>query len=145
MAERITKETFAARYPGAKIVVRERAGGVAFLALSPGRVVLRMEGSIHFEHLIGVLRDGQPKETLASDQFNALIDFSAFTGEIDWNAIRDIREIMPKGDSRTNKNAYVVRNDYYALTADVTRAIFAQTECRAFKCEEDALAWLGWS
>jgi hypothetical protein len=81
---------------------------------------------------------------LVSDQFNALIDLTEFTGVIDWDEIRKISEVMPKGASRTNKNAYLVHDTFLAMVAKITSVLFPQTECAAFTTENEARAWLGW-
>lgn len=141
---RTTPEEFIANHPGATIVMRDKATGLAILAVSPGRVALTVTGTISSEHIVGVLQDANIAERLGSDQFNALIDLSAYTGAVDWKDIQQIKEIMPKGDSHTNKNAYVVRNALYMMVAKITAAFFAHTECAAFLSEKEARAWLGW-
>jgi hypothetical protein len=51
---------------------------------------------------------------------------------------------MPKGDSTTNKNAYVIRNPLWMAIAKITAAYFPSTECAAFTAEAEARTWLGW-
>lgn len=143
-SQRMTQAGFAAENPAAKIFMRERPGGAVFLALSPGRVVLVAQGAIASEHIVGVLRDARPTEILGSDAFCALIDVRGFNGAVDWKDIQEIPEIMPKGDSSTNKNAYVVRNHFVGMAAKITAALFAKTECKSFLSEAEARAWLGW-
>ena len=58
--------------------------------------------------------------------------------------IPQITEVMPKGENRSNKNAYVVRNDMFAMLAKINVALFPDTHHATFKTEEDARAWLGW-
>lgn len=138
------QEAFAAKNAGAAIFIREKATGLAMLAIKPGRIVLTVTGTIPSEHLVGVLKDGDVAARLGSDAFSALIDISAFTGSINWRDIQEITDVMPKGDSRSNKNAYVVRNTLYMMVAKITAALFKQTECTAFLTEADARRWLGW-
>ncbi len=135
---------FAEKYPGAAIFGREADDGSVLVAAWPDRLVVRMAGAIHSTKLIEALQDMRAAGFPASDAFSALIDLSTFTGEVDWQDIRQVKEIMPKGDSMTNKNAYIVRNRIFALTAKITSALFSQTEHVAFNTEKEALAWLGW-
>lgn len=138
-------ERFKAANPGAAIFVRQKPSGVAMLAVAPGRIVLTLAGTIGSEHIVGVLKDANVAERLGSDAFHALINLADYNASVDWKDIQDIREVMPKGASRTNRNAYVVRNSFYAMVAKITGAMFPQTECSAFTREQDARAWLGWT
>ena len=138
------QQAFAAANAGAAIFMRQRATGLVLLAVSPGRVVLTIAGAIASEHIVGVLRDADIAARLGSDTFRALIDISDFSGTIDWRDIQEIGAVMPKGDSRTNRNAYVVRNPLWLAVAKITAAFFRQTECAAFPSAAEARAWLGW-
>lgn len=137
-------ENFAEENPGSAIFVRETDDGAIRLAAWPDRLVVAMVGAIHSEYLIEALREMRAAGLPASDTFTALIDLSAFTGEIDWKDIREVREVMPKGESRTNKNAYVVRNPIFALVAKITSVLFPQTQNAAFPTAAEARVWLGW-
>ncbi len=138
------QDDFAASHPGAAIFARETDDGAIMLAAWPDRLVVAMRGAIHSNCLIEALREMRAAGLPATDEFTALIDISTFSGEIDWNDIREIREIMPKGDSRTNKNAYVVRNPLFALIAKITSVLFPQTQNAAFPTQAEARLWLGW-
>lgn len=140
----IAQESFAAGHHGAAIFVREVDDGAIRVAAWPDHLVVVMVGAIHSKYLIEALQDMRVAGLPASDAFTALIDISAFTGEVDWRDIREVREVMPKGDSRTNKNAYVVRNPLFALVAKITAALFSQTQNAAFPTQAEARLWLGW-
>lgn len=137
-------ETFAKRYPGATVFAHGQRGDRVLLAVAPHRLVLKVGGTVQSEHLITVLSEMRAAGHLDSDDFNALIDLTEFTGAIDWNEIRKISDVMPKGSSRTNRNAYLVHDDFLAMVAKITSALFPQTECAAFTNEREARAWLGW-
>jgi hypothetical protein len=142
--EGTTQEAFEADHPGAAIFARETDDGAILLAAWPDRLVVAMQGAIHSSHLIEALREMRAAGLPATDEFTALIDISTFTGEIDWRDIWEVREVMPKGDSRTNKNAYVVRNPLFALVAKITSVLFPQTQNAAFPTQAEARQWLGW-
>lgn len=144
-SEAWTKERFTAANPQAQIFWRQHHGGAVFLALAPGRLMLVLDGPIASDQFVAMLRDAKPGDILGSDVFHALIDLRSFSGVVDWKDISEIRNVMPKGGSRTNRNAYLVRNQYLAMAATITAAFFSQTECKAFLKEEDARAWLGWA
>lgn len=139
------QEDFAASHPGAAIFARETDDGAIMVAAWPDRLAVAMVGAIHSEYLIEALREMRAAGFPASDSFTALIDLSAFSGEIDWKDIREVREVMPKGESRTNKNAYVVRNPIFALVAKITSVLFPQTQNAAFSTAAEARVWLGWA
>jgi hypothetical protein len=137
-------EAFARKYPGAVVFTHGRKGASVMLAVAPHRLVLKIDGTIQSENVVGLLKDMRAAGHLASDDFNALIDLTAFTGVIDWDEIKKISDVMPKGASRTNKNAYLVHDTFLAMVAKITSALFPQTECAAFTTEKEARAWLGW-
>lgn len=137
-------EDFAARNPGATIFTREEPDGSIMLAVSPRRLVFCMTGAFHSDHIIGVLADARATGLVDTDDFSALVDMTGFIGVIDWSVIPEISEVMPKGENRTNKNAYIVRNDMFAKLAKINGALFPNTEHATFMTEKEARAWLGW-
>ena len=139
-----TLETFAKKHPGATVFAGGRRGDRVMLAVAPHRLVLKINGTVQSDRVVGLLQEMRAAGHLASDDFNALIDITEFTGAIDWDEIRKISEVMPKGASRTNKNAYLVHNTFLAMVAKITAALFPQTECAAFTTEKEARALLGW-
>jgi hypothetical protein len=141
---RTTREEFAAKHPGAAILVHENPDGAVMLAVAPQRLVFTVEGTITSDHIVGVLRDAREAGLLPNDEFSALADFSNFAGVFDWKIIPQISEVMPKGDSVTNKNAYVVRNTMFMILAKINAALFPKTQHAAFTTETEARAWLGW-
>lgn len=138
------KKTFAEKYPGAEIFLRERTGGAVLLAVAPLRMAISIEGTIQSEDIVNVLKDAREAGLFKDDNFSALVDMTNFTGVIDWRKIPEISEVMPKGETRTNKNAYVVRNDFFAMLAKINAVLFPKTLHATFKTEEEARLWLGW-
>jgi hypothetical protein len=135
---------FAGKHPEAAIFTRGGGSVVMLAAVQPHRLILKAVGAVPSENVVGILRDLRAAGHLTSDTFHALIDLTEFTGGIDWDEIKQISEVMPKGDSATNRNAYVVRDSFLAMIAKITAAMFPNTECAAFTAERDALAWLQW-
>jgi hypothetical protein len=136
---------FSAQYPDMAVFARGRRGAAALLAVAPGRLAIKIVGTVPSEHLVALLTQAREAGHIASDQFCALVDLTQFTGAIDWDEIKKISAVMPKGDSRTNKNAYVVRDSFLAMVAKITSVLFPKTECAAFSHEVDAKQWLGWA
>jgi len=137
------EEIFAERNPGAAIFARDRAEGTVLLAVSPGRLVFKMTGTIPCDYFVEVLADARDAGLFTSDAFSALVDMTNFTGVIDWKVIPKISDVMPKGDS-TNKNAYIVRNTMFTVLTKINAVIFPKTQHRTFSTEAEARAWLGW-
>ncbi len=138
------KELFARQNPDATIFVREEGEGGIMLAVSPRRLVFRMVEAFHSQHIVGVLADARAAGLLNTDEFSALVDMTKFTGVIDWSVLPQISEVMPKGHCTTNKNAYLVRNDMFAMLAKINIALFPDTQHATFMSEKEARAWLGW-
>jgi hypothetical protein len=137
-------DSFAAKYSGAATFQRCTPNGGVALAVRPHQLVLKIFGTIYSEHLITVLKEMRSAGHLQSDDFCALIDLTGFTGNIDWDEVKKIGSVMPEGQSRSNKNAYLVRDTYLAMIAKITAVLFPHTECQAFTNEADARQWLGW-
>jgi hypothetical protein len=143
MAVVAAEDVFVKNNPGAAIFVRDRAEGAVLLAVSPGRLVFEMTGTIPCDYFVEVLADARAAGLLTSDAFSALADMTDFTGVIDWKVIPKISEIMPKGDS-ANKNAYIVRNTMFAVLTKINAVLFPKTQHRTFSTAGEARAWLGW-
>ena len=137
-------EAFVAKYPGAAVFRQHSKAGTVLLAANDQRMVLVAKGPVGSDHLTEVLRQMRAAGYPKNDAFSALIDLTEFTGTIDWDEIKKVREIMPAGASRTNRNAYVVHDNFLAMIAKITAAMFPQTTCAAFTTEAEARAWLGW-
>lgn len=129
--------------PGATIFARGSSAGYVVLAVLPQRLHFRVKSELNTEYVVSILRDAAAKGLIASDDFSALVDLTDFSGVIDWDEIKKISDIMPKGNSR-NKNAYIAPSEYQAMVAKITAVLFPQTDCAAFANEHDARAWLGW-
>ena len=138
------QKVFAANNPGAAVFSRGTAAAHILLAVSPHRLVFAIKGAINSEHLIAILCEVRAAGQVTSDDFSALIDLTGFTGAIDWDEIKKISTIMPAGDSRTNRNAYVVHDSFLAMVAKITAVLFPKTECAAFSTVKEARKWLGW-
>ena len=138
------QKVFAANNPGATVFSRGTAAAHILLAVSPHRLALCIKGALNSEHLVAILSEMRAAGHLASDDFSALIDLTGFTGAIDWDEIKKISTVMPEGDSRTNRNAYVVHDSFLAMVAKITAVLFPKTECAAFSTVKEARNWLGW-
>ena len=136
---------FAAAHPAARLFVRGAADGRAILAAEPKRLHLVLEGEVSREDFLGVLIEARACDLPSSDDFHTLVDISRLTSALDWQAVAQVGEIMPKGDTATNKNAYVVRDSITAALTKVYSMLFAKTEHRAFTSADEAMRWLGWS
>lgn len=133
---------FAESNPGMTVLSRGGKSASVLLAFAPHRIVIKINGAAHGEHLVALLQEASG--ALGGDDFRTLVDLTGFTGAIDWDEIKKISAVMPKGTSRTNRNAYVVRDTYLAMIAKITAALFPLTECAAFTNESEARQWLGW-
>jgi hypothetical protein len=136
------EKAFADNNPGMTVFARGQPGAAVMLAVAPHRMVVKISGTALSENLVALLE--QAHDHLGGDEFCALIDLAGFTGVIDWDEVKKISDVMPKGTSRTNRNAYLVRDSYLAMVAKITAALFPLTECAAFTNESEARRWLGW-
>jgi hypothetical protein len=132
------------RHGRERVFVRGEIGARVLLGVEPQRLYFRFEGEADGAQIIDAIRDATAAGLLTSDDFSALVDMSTFTGVLDWKVIPQISEVMPQGDTATNKNAYVVRDSLTAVLAKINSALFSKTQHRAFSHADEALAWLGW-
>ncbi|GAA0549958.1 hypothetical protein FHS83_001186 [Rhizomicrobium palustre] len=119
--------------------------GMISLEVQPCRLIFRIQGALHSEHIVGIIGEARAAGLLQEDHFSALVDMRDFTGVIDWKVIPKINDVMPKGDYCGNKNAYIVRDEFFAMLAKVNVALFPNTEHATFHNEEEAVKWLGWA
>jgi hypothetical protein len=131
-------------HPDARIFIRGEVGARAILAVQPKRLHLVLDGELAKEDFLGVLIDARAGNLPPDDDFSALVDITNLTSAFDWQAVAEVREIMPKGSSTTNKNAYVVRDTITAALTKIYSMLFSKTEHRAFSTTEAAMRWLGW-
>jgi hypothetical protein len=136
---------FASQHEGAPVFVCGSAGARVLLAVRPHRLYFAFEGEAESSQIIDTLRQARETGLLTTDDFSAFVDMAGFTGALDWRAIAEIGEVMPKGDCTTNKNAYVVNDGITASLTKINSALFSKTEHRAFTVAAEALAWLGWT
>jgi hypothetical protein len=136
--------SFARAHAGMRIFVRGDKGARVVLAVASRRMYFVFEGECEGAQIVGVINDAKEAGVIVSDDFSAYVDMLPFTGALDWRVIPQIGEVMPKGNTATNKNAYVVRDDITAALTKINSALFSKTEHRAFATGAEALAWLGW-
>lgn len=137
-------QVFADKNPNMTLFVRGEIGARVLLAVAPRRLSVCMEGDASCADLLAVLRDARAAGHFESDDFSALVDMTGFTGTLDWQLIPKISEVMPKGDSETNKNAYVVRDALLSTLIKVSAMLFPKTKHASFVSEAKAREWLGW-
>lgn len=140
----LTEQDFRKQNQGAAIFVRILPVGSVFLAAAPKRMVFAIVETPPSASVVLLLQEARAAGFFHNDEYSALVDLSHFTGIVEWNEIKKIGDVLPKGDTRTNKNAFVVRNEFLGLIAKVTGALFPNTQCAAFQSEAEARAWLGW-
>lgn len=132
---------FAAAHPDGHMVVTGRPGA---------RYLMGFQGS-----LTTFLIDGEPDTKDFTELFDrvfadrlfagvstVLIDLIAFTGAVDWGAVKALHDRTACHALRLKKIAYLVRDVQFAPLAKIAGAIFAETEHVAFIDRQEALAWL---
>lgn len=135
---------FSGKHAGMTILVCGGIGARVMLAASAKRLVMRLEGEVETPLIIHVLHDARIAGYPASDDFSAMVDVTSFTGVLDWSVIPQISEVMPKGETTTNRIAYVVRDAVIAKLAKVNATLFPLTQHATFATESEARGWLGW-
>lgn len=142
--EDLALSRFTQDHSDAQVFVQGVKGARILLAVGPRRLHFVFEGEAEGRQIIAALNAAKAAGVLVSDDFSALVDMIPFTGALDWRTIPEISEVMPKGTTTTNKNAYIVRDDITAALTKINSALFSKTEHRAFATEAEARAWLGW-
>ena len=101
-----------------------------------------------------VLADGEPPGKILIATFAAavatgalisrstLIDLTGFTGSVDWDAVRTLRDMTPRGIESTSSVAYVVRNKLFVKLIKIAMTLFPKVRHQAFTSRAEAVAWL---
>ncbi|WP_157089229.1 hypothetical protein [Oceanibaculum pacificum] len=74
-----------------------------------------------------------------------LVDLSSFTGNVDWQAIDQIRQLAPWGTGKGPRSrvAYVSRDSFFRFMLKIVEVLFPMTSHRQFDDQAHALEWLG--
>lgn len=114
----------------------------AILGLYPGRALILFEGDCTPGPVFK-----RVKELISADNLpaikNVLLDFTQFTGTIDWEFAKD-KDRRVWGASHPEKYAYVMRDKAAVMIAKGLAAFVDETECRIFLNHAEAYRWLGW-
>lgn len=129
----------------ARIFVQGYKTAYCLIAAWPHQLYMIFEGEVAGHHILGTLQEVVAAGLLPDDTFSVLVNMMTFTGALDWTEMAKISEVMPKGASTTNKNAYVVRDVITASLTKINATRFPRTQHHAFHDEDKALAWLGWN
>ncbi|GEM_PF-1062469 len=73
-----------------------------------------------------------------------LLDFSRYTGSLDWDYVKRDHSMIPGMKPQPSKAAYLWSDMQGELLTKSMAIFFAPIECRAFVDYHEAIAWLGW-
>lgn len=128
----------------ARVFAQGNRKAYALAAAWPHRLYMVFYGDVSGGHILGALHEVVQSGVFPDDRVSALVDMLMFSGTVDWSAMVRISDIMPRGNCRTNRNAYIVRDAITASLTKVNAVHFPDTTHRAFHDEAKALHWLGW-
>ena len=117
-------------YPGARFAMK----------LTPKRLYVLADGEPTGKILIDTFAEAIATGALKSR--STLIDLTCFTGSVDWEAVRILRDMTPRGIESASSVAYVVRNRLFIKLIKIATAIFPKMHHKAFDSRAEAVAWL---
>ena len=117
-------------YPGARFMMK----------LTPMRLYVLVDGEPAGKTLIDTFGEAIATGKLKSR--STLIDLTRFTGSVDWDAVRTLRDMTPHGIESASSVAYVVRNRLFIKLIKIAKVIFPKMRHEAFSSRAEAAAWL---
>jgi hypothetical protein len=122
------------------VVARGYPGARFMMKLTPNRLYIMADGEPPGKILIDTFAEAVATGALMSR--STLIDLTRFTGSVDWEAVRIVRDMTPRGIESASKVAYVVRNRLFIKLIKIATAIFPKMHHKAFDSRAEAVAWL---
>ena len=122
------------------VVARGYPGARFMMKLTPHRLYVLADGEPPGKILIDTFADAIATGALKSR--STLIDLTRFTGSVDWEAVRVLRDMTPRGKESASNVAYVVRNRLFIKLIKIATAIFPKMRHKAFDSHAEAVAWL---
>ena len=116
------------------------AGRVTFTAGGP-YLHICIEGEAQGDSFVHCVREALDAG-LIDKNTRSLVDLTLFTGSVDWKAVGAVRDMVPWGEGRETRVAYLVRNSRFAAIVKVAEVLFGGLRHRTFASREKALAWL---
>jgi hypothetical protein len=133
-----------------------------FVLSNKGDIIVQgsNEGSVSLDFIDGilwVLVEGEPsgddlqsciKQALDAGvlglNMNTIVDVTRFTGTVDWQAVRAIKDLAPWGTGGIEQPriAYIARDDVFGMLIRIICALFPRCHHRLFLDKTVALEWL---
>ena len=126
---------------GGIIISHGTEDGRVTLTIGGPYLHIQAEGEARGESLVRCVREALDAGLIHKNT-RSLIDLTLFTGSIDWKALGDIRDMVPWGEGRETRVAYLVRNSRFAAIVRVVEVLFGRMRHHTFASREKALAWL---
>jgi len=129
------------RTDGEGLVIAHGVPGARFLfKIVPKRLYILADGEPRGEHLLDCFREAMATGLLA--RVAVLVDLRRFTGSVDWDAVRKLREMAPPFDNNEAYVAYVVRDDLFGKLIKIAAAMFPNLGHKVFYDPAEAAIWL---
>lgn len=129
------------RYPGTSLFVSQRPHACTILCLGDGMCRLLYCGETTPDQIADVFY-----QAIAAGHSQIgkamLVDFTYFTGTLDWNYARNRKEIAPGMPRQPQKVAYVMPGETGIKTARALTLWLPQIECDIFSDAAEAERWL---
>jgi hypothetical protein len=111
------------------------------LKVTPKRLYVLCDGEPPGKCLSGAfgeaVRGGKIKHSMS-----ALVDLSHYTGQVDWDHVKAVRDMAAWGKDGDSNVAYVVRDNIFHSVIKIAAALFTDTRHEPFLDRAAAEAWL---
>ncbi len=131
-------QTFARATGTDRVISHGPRSGQISLKITPQHLLILVEGEPDGKELTACFRDAMAGK--AKIEMPTLVDLTRFRGQVDWGAIRAVRDMAPWGKSLV---AYVINPDsMFDMVLKILGVIFGNAQHRRFGNHAEALAWL---
>ena len=133
-------ESFARMGREGRIIAKGTPGARFLLKIAPERLYVLADGEPQGQHLVAAFREavasGMPRG------IKTLTDVRHFTGIVDWDSVRGLRELAPNFGGIHTSVAYVVRDNLFGHLIKIAAAMFPKVQHKVFLDPAEAEAWL---
>lgn len=132
-----------ARFPKADFFVSQRHDACVALRLEEGHCYLIYKGEATPDQ-IGIVFAQAKKAGHTSIGDGLLIDFTQFTGTVDWDFAKSETPPAPGMDAQPKMIAFVALGDQVMIIKALMVWLSKNYDCNIFRRRTEAESWLGW-
>jgi hypothetical protein len=125
------------------VITHGHGNGRIQFRIKDDRLFVLVQGEPEGKSLIACVQQGLESGYMRPDM-RTLVDFTRFTGPIEWDAVFTVRKMADWGKITPDQSriAYLVPNDTFGMVLKVVRVLFFNSRHQIFTTPDKAVAWL---